>query len=380
MTSSATSSTWCRPTPFNLVIDSCNSFFVINPRKPGGRRWASPKDVRAGFSKRYPHVGAFLSTSAEGEVFEWSEIQGGIFSHEVRSGLSGAADANGDGVITYEELAAFVEAANARIRNAHYRPKVFARGPFAKASAPLFESRAAAGRRIQLDAQARRLWVRDRDGTRLIDVHKEAGSPLTLVLPVTGDEPLYVQEQRERVATRRKILQWTLPPGVATFVLAAVEPAPAPENARGADAVFRRLFAKPFGPSYFASFRARPAEREEVYGISAREGVRIRHYLRHFAEASRRSRRVEGIAGASSALMLGLGSALYADRRAIGRTPRRRSCPGPAAALRPRRSRAAARSTRARPRACTNRSPNPTRPRAHTSFDASLRPPLRAPA
>jgi len=84
----------------HLVLDSCNSFFVINPRKPGGRRWATPRDMTRGFSKRFPHVGVVLSTSAAGEVYEWSEIQSGIFSHEVRSGLSGVADINRDGRVT----------------------------------------------------------------------------------------------------------------------------------------------------------------------------------------------------------------------------------------------------------------------------------------
>jgi len=43
-------------------------------------------------------VGVFLSTSAESEVFGWSELQSGVFSHAVRSGLMGAADANHDGI------------------------------------------------------------------------------------------------------------------------------------------------------------------------------------------------------------------------------------------------------------------------------------------
>ena len=32
----------------HVVLDSCNSFFVVNPRKPGGRRWATPRGSGAG--------------------------------------------------------------------------------------------------------------------------------------------------------------------------------------------------------------------------------------------------------------------------------------------------------------------------------------------
>src|SRR5262249_25541258 len=91
----------------HVILDSCNSFFVINSRKPGGTRFATPEDATRSLSARLPNVGVFLSTSAEAEVFEWSELQSGIFSHAVRSGLAGAADANGDGVVSYQELAAF---------------------------------------------------------------------------------------------------------------------------------------------------------------------------------------------------------------------------------------------------------------------------------
>ncbi|HEY5285466.1 MAG TPA: caspase family protein, partial [Polyangia bacterium] len=87
----------------HVLLDSCDSFFVLNPRKPGGRRWATPKDMALGFSKRHPEVGLFLSTNSDAEVFEWSELESGVFSHELRSGLSGAADVDGDGSVSYAE-------------------------------------------------------------------------------------------------------------------------------------------------------------------------------------------------------------------------------------------------------------------------------------
>ena len=86
----------------HVLLDSCNSFFVLNPRKPGGRRWATPEDTTRGVAQRHPNVGVLLSTNAEADVYEWSQLEAGVFSHEVRSGLTGAADVDGDGQVTYE--------------------------------------------------------------------------------------------------------------------------------------------------------------------------------------------------------------------------------------------------------------------------------------
>ena len=123
---------WLRAIPFSrghVILDSCNSFFMLSERKPGGRYYATPEDAARSLASRLPNVGVFLSTSAEGESFEWSELQSGVFSHVVRSGLLGAADADGDGSVSYVELAAFVATATADVKNPNMRPHVFMRGP-----------------------------------------------------------------------------------------------------------------------------------------------------------------------------------------------------------------------------------------------------------
>jgi hypothetical protein len=168
----------------HVILDSCNSFFVVNPRKPGGRRFATPRDAAEKLARQLPNVGVFLSTSAEAEVFEWSELQSGVFSHTVRSGLMGAADANHDGRVSYEELAAFVSTAAAEIKNPLYRPKVFARGPNGDDDRTLFDLSQTHALTLTVDqSSSLRLAVRDRDGLRWLDAHKEAGQVLELRLP-----------------------------------------------------------------------------------------------------------------------------------------------------------------------------------------------------
>jgi len=148
----------------HVVLDSCNSFFVINARKPGGRRFATPRDITETFAKKLPHVGVFLSTSAEAEVYEWSELQSGIFSHAVRSGLLGAADVNGDGSVTYKELHGFVTIAAADVKNPLFRPHVFARGPSGKNEIALVDLSDADAVAIDIGPEQTRVTVRDRDG------------------------------------------------------------------------------------------------------------------------------------------------------------------------------------------------------------------------
>jgi hypothetical protein len=146
----------------HLLLDSCNSYFMLHPRRPGGRRWEASADPSKGLLERHPHVGAVLSTSAEAITYEWSELQSGIFSYEIRSGLRGGADADGDGRISYAELAAFVSVANRPILNDLYRPKVFARGPDARGEETFLELGRVGGRRLRVQAEGqRRLTLRN---------------------------------------------------------------------------------------------------------------------------------------------------------------------------------------------------------------------------
>ena len=79
-------------------------------------------------------------------------FQAGVFSHEVRSGLYGAADANGDGQVSYREIAAFIERANAAIPNERFRPEVYAKEPTSGRN--LLDLRTGLARRLELDGSS----------------------------------------------------------------------------------------------------------------------------------------------------------------------------------------------------------------------------------
>ncbi|MCA9665851.1 MAG: caspase family protein [Myxococcales bacterium] len=103
-----------------LFIDACKSqsLFV----KKGG----APEDAElgpdfSGLIKKVDHaaarapLGVLTSTVSDRPAGEAEDVRGGYFSHVLTSGLSGAADANSDGLVRYGELAAFVSFHTRRI-------------------------------------------------------------------------------------------------------------------------------------------------------------------------------------------------------------------------------------------------------------------------
>lgn len=283
----------------HVILDSCNSFFVVNPRKPGGRRFATPRDAAENLARRFPNVGVFLSTSAEAEVFEWSELQSGVFSHTVRSGLLGAADADHDGRVSYQELAAFVETAAAEIKNPLFRPKVFARGPSGNDQRTLLDLSPV--RPVVLtvkEPEAVRLAMRDGDGLRWLDAYQEPDVALELRLP----RPLADRLQLERLkvsgpdagAVEARYAVSASPSGKA--MLAALSPATSSSEPRGAGDVFRALFTRPFGPKALAAYlEERTQTPEPVYGISRDDAERMGLLLEQLASTERHKRYVQAV-------------------------------------------------------------------------------------
>jgi len=95
-----------------LVLDACRSGALT--RVKGGRP-IPPFDLRA--SERVPGEGAvFLtSSSASEDSQESDELRGSFFTHALLSGLLGAADEDGDGRVTLEEV--YRHAYEATLRN-----------------------------------------------------------------------------------------------------------------------------------------------------------------------------------------------------------------------------------------------------------------------
>ena len=207
----------------HVIIDACYSFYLAYPRGPGGRRRALSGLRQLGPLAESERVGLLLSTSSARESHEWEGFQAGVFSHEVRSGLMGAADADGDGRISYREIAAFVERANAAIPNERFRPDLYARPP--RASELLLDLEPALARHVVVPGGAH-FVLENADGVRLADVHGAAGRTTQLVLH-KGAPALYLREIGST-------LEFHIPAAPDVVELAMLEPAVARVAERGA--------------------------------------------------------------------------------------------------------------------------------------------------
>ncbi len=176
----------------HVIVDACRASYFLTNRGPGGERrvWQDsyfrPTDAGMG------NTGFLLASSSSGLSHEWEEFQAGIFSHEVRSGLMGPADANGDGLITYRELIGFVRLANRPVRNERFRPQIVSRVP-AGGDDVLLDLRerhagsVALGPTPGATPDARAPWshlvLEDRAGVRWVDFHPGATRSTRVLLP-----------------------------------------------------------------------------------------------------------------------------------------------------------------------------------------------------
>ena len=226
----------------HVIVDACRSYYIAYDRGPGGTRrpWPEPY-FNTGTAARFRNTGFVLASSSGGSTHEWEEFQAGIFSHEVRSGLLGGADANGDGRITYAELAAFVRVANQAVRNDRYRPEILARAP-SNGDDVLLDVRDAVAGRVRFGAGlAGRQVLEDGLGVRWADVHPGPLQNLTLALPAEhwGSHELFVESLASN--TEYRVNQG------ADVDLARETAQPRSLLARGAlHEAFALLFAVPF--------------------------------------------------------------------------------------------------------------------------------------
>jgi hypothetical protein len=291
----------------HVILDSCNSFFVLNARKPGGQRFATSEEATRSIAARLPNVGVFLSTSSASAVFEWSELEAGIFSHAVRSGLMGGADANGDGVVSYAELRAFVGLASSALKNPIHRPQVYARGPSGSDGDAMIDLRAEDGAVLRVDAsRGARLTVRDRDDVPWIDLNKEDRFAVTLRMPRRAAEGAIVEESGASPGVAgRDPPRFAYPTGDGVLTASLEELSPingAPPQARGPSNLSGVLFAVPFGPRALAAFEQGERERgPEVFGVSADDRARMQNMLEVVADVDRGTR----VVGGGSLLALG---------------------------------------------------------------------------
>jgi hypothetical protein len=253
----------------HLIVDACYSYFLAHTRGPGGHRRSihgfSQVDSLAGLK----NVGMLLSTSSTSESHEWEAFQAGVFSHEVRSGLYGPADANRDGQVSYREIAAFVEQANSPIPNDRFRPRVFARPP--AGSDLLLDISHVQNRSLEVDKEQHgRYFLEDSRGIRLADFHSGPSQSVALMRPAAPG-PLYLHRPDDQK-------EFVLPEDPGKVSLASLTAQEPRSRERGAaHHAFSLLFSEPFDQQTVDKFTFPTLD--DVMEVSAEQPADWRSYV-----------------------------------------------------------------------------------------------------
>jgi len=249
----------------HLIIDACHAEAVVRPRDVDAKTAdVTPADLVAQLSAataaRYPKVGLVIATSGANPAHEWDLYQSGVFTHEVISGLRGAADVNHDGRIEYSELGAFLNAANREVLDPRARLQSIVQPPAVRAHAALIHLDAhstAAGWLTAIPSSAGQFFVEDLRGNRIVDGHAERGFSMSVAVP--PGEPLFVRNG-DREA------ELLVPSGVQKR-FDALSFHGRPIRARGAmeSALEAGLFLMPYGPGYYNGY----VDRRDAVAVTA---------------------------------------------------------------------------------------------------------------
>jgi hypothetical protein len=232
-----------------LIIDACNAALLVHSRGPRGsdRVASEPSLMRL---ENFPNVGVILSSSTVGEVHEWGRYLAGIFSHEVRSALLGPGDIDGNGRVTFAELATFVAAANDQVDNPTIRLNPYIRPPLNQPDFALVDLAATPFPvRLQVDTdEAHRGHLLDDQLVRYLDYHAEPGAPFEIGMVTNDQEWVLVAEGQE----------WVIPRGSRGLVrLSELTPEPLSQlAARGVTSGYfeKTLFKQPTGRVFAENF------------------------------------------------------------------------------------------------------------------------------
>jgi hypothetical protein len=243
----------------HLIVDACDSYFFVNARGalPVGpaQTAAVTKHLASRDLDRYPQVGVVLSTSKAQESHEWSAISSGVFSHQVRSALSGAADVNADGRVEYSELTAFIAAASQGVQDVRGKLDIFARPPPLDRSAALSDlgRNSGLGYLLVPEGLSGRMWVEDSRGVRVAEFHKERERPLAVALTPGRGYYLRMPGRETRV---------TVPKAGVVVDAGALSWGPQAVASRGPveDAFRDKLFGVAFGPRFYSGYVASMGE------------------------------------------------------------------------------------------------------------------------
>jgi hypothetical protein len=234
----------------HVVLDACHAQALVAGRGNDQNTDRSFESFLKGHDlDAYPRVGVLWASSDKQKTHEWSRIESGVFSHLMRSALSGAADLNLDSKLEYSEVAAFVEAGFSDLKREGKFFETHVWPPRADRHSPMITlGYRQALRKVTLAADlAGHLQLEDERGVRLVELHKAGGLPSQLYLASLGRIFLKKDGREHEIAAKQKEIYIDQPPQKPTNVNLAD---------RGAmDMAFERgLFRVPFNVDYYKGY------------------------------------------------------------------------------------------------------------------------------
>lgn len=239
----------------HLLVDACHAESIVRPRDSNAEvvsvapEAANAMLVRSTLSG-FPHVGAILVSSRDAQAHEWDAIGHGVFTHELLSALRGAADVNGDRLIEYSEVVAFMSAANRGMGDVRTRVSVASRAPELNRRAPLLDLSAFSAAKVSWlsGVSSRRgvIHILDELGRRLLTLHNTFDHSPSLLLRPSGT--LYVVAQGQEAEFS------ALPGKITRFEDLRFVPSSTRTRGLRSTALERGLFAIPFGRGYYEGF------------------------------------------------------------------------------------------------------------------------------
>jgi hypothetical protein len=235
------------PARFNhIVVDACSAYLLLHR---GSASAAVRGFLQSADLERHANTGALLATSRDQATHEWSRLRGGVFSHQLLSALAGAADVDNNSELTYAEVGAFVDAANAGVRDQRARVDVSVSPPRALLTRPLWQLSddvaSLATHHVNFtvpQSTTGRVSVLDARGDVRVDLNKSNEQRLDLRL--AGAAPFIVRLDGVEQTLVRDERGWQLVRSCDAL------------DSRGSldEALQRGLYAVPFGRGYVAGY------------------------------------------------------------------------------------------------------------------------------
>jgi hypothetical protein len=251
----------------HIIIDACHSFYMVKPRgKWKDDREALSRDLeliaylrKGGEFDRYPNTGYILSTAGNQEVYEWVGFKAGVFSHQLLSGMLGAADVNLDGKVDYHEIGAFLAAANYKVPDPRAKIRVFVHPPTQNQNHPLIPYQKLKAKSVLIIPQniKGRFTLEGPKGERYADFNKSPEGPLHLALILSSTaktEQYFLKKEGDLYSIKFEAEKSKQ--GIIRFQELKKEEPEIKQRGRISNALREGLFAIPFGESFFAGYLA----------------------------------------------------------------------------------------------------------------------------